>query len=263
MIEAVVPLAQITQAEAAVFAQHATSGTTVLEWLKTPPARHSPSTMTETLAKIHFLKALGADRWAFDAIPIEKQRAYGQRIQARRPAKVRELKTSTRTIELVFFLRVTLLELTDAMAYQSGRRVSDLVRRAYNQTTAKQVRSAVEYRQQLVDIKALVDDTRRSAEARLADIGKLLQGFSAKPPASHAASVREMLTEDQHRIRNLLTALRGLEFASNGSDPAVQQLEFIGSLHDQGATELPRDCQVPVSASWRDMVNGEDRKRAR
>ncbi|MDF6609538.1 Tn3 family transposase, partial [Escherichia coli] len=93
-------------------------------------------------------------------------------------------------------------------------------------------------------------------------IGKLLQGFSAKPPASHAASVREMLTEDQHRIRNLLTALRGLEFASNGSDPAVQQLEFIGSLHDQGATELPRDCQVPVSASWRDMVNGEDRKRA-
>ena len=262
MIEAVVPLAQITQAEAAVFAQHATSGTTVLEWLKTPPARHSPSTMTETLAKIHFLKALGADRWAFDAIPIEKQRAYGQRIQARRPAKVRELKTSTRTIELVFFLRVTLLELTDAMAYQSGRRVSDLVRRAYNKTTAKQVRSAVEYRQQLVDIKALVDDTRRSAEARLADIGKLLQGFSAKPPASHAASVREMLTEDQHRIRNLLTALRGLEFASNGSDPAVQQLEFIGSLHDQGATELPRDCQVPVSASWRDMVNGEDRKRA-
>ncbi len=262
MIEAVVPLAQIAQAEAAVFAQHATSGTTVLEWLKTPLARHSPSTMTETLAKIHFLKALGADRWAFDAIPIEKQRAYGQRIQARRPAKVRELKTSTRTIELVFFLRVSLLELTDAMAYQSGRRVSDLVRRAYNKTTAKQLRSAVEYRQQLLDIKALVDDTRRSAEDRLADIGKLLEDFSAKPPASHAASVREMLTEDQHRIRNLLTALRGLEFATNGSDPAVQQLEFIGSLHDQGATELPPDCQVPVSASWRDLVNGEDRQRA-
>lgn len=262
MIEAVVPLAQITQAEAAVFAQHATSGTTALEWLKTPPARHSPSTMTETLAKIHFLKALGAHTWAFDTIPIEKQRAYGQRIQARRPAKVRELKTSTRMIELVFFLRVTLLELTDAMAYQSGRRVSDLVRRAYSKTTAKQVRSAVEYRQQLVDIKALVDDTRRSAEDRLADIGKLLEGFSAKPPASHAASVREMLTEDQHRIRNLLTALRGLDFASNGSEPSVQQLEFIGSLHDQGATELPPDCQVPVSASWRDLVNGEDRQRA-
>jgi TnpA family transposase len=261
-IEAVVPLAQIAQAEATVFAQHATSGTTALEWLKTPPARHSPSTMTETLTKIRFLKDLGAHTWAFDAVPIEKQRAYGQRIQARRPAKVRELKTSTRTIELVFFLRVTLLELTDAILYQTGRRASDLVRQAYNKTTAKQARSATEYRQQLVDIKALVDDTRRSAEERLADIGKLLEGLSAKPAASHAASVRETLTEDQHRIRNLLTPLRELGFASNGSDPAVQQLELVGELHDQGATELPPDCEVPVSASWRDLVNGEDRKRA-
>lgn len=191
MIDVVVSREQILRAEAAVFAQHATSGTTVLEWLKTPPARHSPSTMTEMLAKISFLKDLGAHTWTFDAVPIEKQRAYGQRIQARRPAKIRELKASTRTLELVFFLRVTLLELTDAMVYQSGRRISDLVRQAYNKTTTKQARSAIEYRQQLVEIKALVDDTRRSAEDRLADIGKLLKGLSSRPPASHAASVRE------------------------------------------------------------------------
>ncbi|WP_367395129.1 Tn3 family transposase [Cupriavidus sp. Agwp_2] len=261
-IEAVVPLAQRAAAEAAVFAQHATSGTTVLEWLKTPPARHSPSTINETLAKIRFLKGLGAHTWVFDVIPIEKQRAYGQRIQARRPAKVRELKTSTRTIELVFFLRVTLLELTDAMLYQTGRRVSDLVRQAYSRTTTKQARSAIEYRQQLIKIKALIDDTRRSAEERLADIGKLLEGLSAKPPASHAASVRETLTEDHHRIRNLLTPLRELEFASNGVDPALRQLEFIGNLYDQGATELPPDCNVAVGASWRDLVDGEDRQRA-
>ncbi|UNK03812.1 DUF4158 domain-containing protein (plasmid) [Ralstonia insidiosa] len=138
MIDVVVSREQILRAEAAVFAQHATSGTTVLEWLKTPPARHSPSTMTEMLAKISFLKDLGAHTWTFDAVPIEKQRAYGQRIQARRPAKIRELKASTRTLELVFFLRVTLLELTDAMVYQSGRRISDLVRQAYNKTTTKQ-----------------------------------------------------------------------------------------------------------------------------
>lgn len=262
MIDAVVSPEQIARAEAAVFARHASSGTTVLEWLKTPPARHSPSTMTETLAKISFLKDLGAHTWIFDAIPIEKQRAYGQRVQARRPAKVRELKASTRTLELVFFLRITLLELTDAMVYQAGRRVSDLVRQAYNKTTTKQARSAVEYRQQLVEIKALVDDTRRSAEERLAEIGKLLEGLSSRSPASHAASVRETLAEDHHRLRNLLTPLRALEFASHGNDPAMRQLDVIGSLHDQGMTELPPDCDVPVSASWRDLVDGEDRQRA-
>lgn len=72
--------------------------------------------------------------WQLDAVPIEKQRAYAQRIQARRPAKVRELKESTRTLELIFFLRVTLLELTDALLHQTGRRVSDLVRHAYDRT---------------------------------------------------------------------------------------------------------------------------------
>ncbi len=261
-IERVVPMAQLARAESAVFAPHATSGVYALEWLKTPPARHSPSTMSETLAKIRFLKDLGAHTWAFDAIPIEKQRAYGQRIQARRPAKVRELKTPTRTIELVFFLRFTLLELTDAMLYQTGRRVSDFVRQAYNKTTTKQARSAVEYRQQLVEIKGLVDDTSRTAEERLADIGNLLVDLPPKPPASHAAGVREALTDDHHRIRNLLAPLLELEIASTSNNPAIRQLELISSLHDQGAMELPPDCNVPVSASWRDLVDGKDRKRA-
>lgn len=92
------------RAHAVLSDQHGTSGMTVLEWLKTPPARHSPSTITETLSKIRFLKALGSHTWVLDTVPIEKQRAYALRIQARRPAKVRELKASTRTIELIFFL---------------------------------------------------------------------------------------------------------------------------------------------------------------
>ncbi|MDN7631626.1 Tn3 family transposase [Burkholderia cenocepacia] len=262
MIEAAVTEAQLVRADAVLSTQHGTSGMTVLEWLKTPPARHSPTTITETLAKVRFLKELGAHAWALDGVPIEKQRAYAQRIQARRPAKIRELKASTRTIELVFFLRVTLLELTDSLLYQTGRRVSDLVRQAYEKTTTKQARSAVEYRQQLVAIKALVQDSKRPAEVRLAEIGKLLEDLSDKPPTSHAASVRETLTDDHHRIRNLLVPLRELEFAGREAEPSLRQLELIGTLHDSGATELPQGCEVPVSASWRDMVEGEDRTRA-
>lgn len=82
MIDAVVSSEQFMRAQTAVFARHASSEMTALEWLKTPSARRSPSTMTETLAKIGFLKGLGAHTRTFDAVPIEKQRAYGQRIQA-------------------------------------------------------------------------------------------------------------------------------------------------------------------------------------
>src|SRR5437870_934718 len=135
MIKAAIPEPQLARADAVLSTQHSTSGMTVLEWLKTPPARHSPTTITETLEKIRFLKELGTHTWELDSVPIEKQRAWAQRIQVRRPVKIRELKASTRTLELVFFLRVTLLELTDSLLYQTGRRVSDLVRQAYEKTT--------------------------------------------------------------------------------------------------------------------------------
>jgi hypothetical protein len=212
--------------------------------------------------KVRFLKELGARTWVLDAVPIEKQRAYALRIQARRPAKVRELKESTRTIERIFFLRVTLLELTDALLYQAGRRVSDLVRQAYDRTTVRQARSAVEYRQQLVAIKALVQDSKRTTQERLADIGKLLEGLVDKPPASHAASVHETLTDDHHRIRNLLGPLRELGFVGREAEPSLRQFELIGTLHDSGATELPPDSDAPVSAAWRDLIKGDDRVRA-
>ncbi|MGN5478741.1 hypothetical protein ACTMU2_22110 [Cupriavidus basilensis] len=65
---------------------------TVLDWLKTPPARHSLTTLTETQEKIRFLKELRVHTWTLDTVPIDKQRAWGQRIQARRPVKTRELK---------------------------------------------------------------------------------------------------------------------------------------------------------------------------
>lgn len=127
LIEATVTDAELIHANTVLSALHGTSGMRVLEWLKTPPARHSPATFTETLEKVRFLKEPGAHTWELDAVPIAKQHAYAQRVQARRPAKVRDLKASTRTIELIFFLRITLLELTDAILYQARRRVSDLV----------------------------------------------------------------------------------------------------------------------------------------
>jgi TnpA family transposase len=262
LIDATVTKTQLVHADSVLSAKHETSGMRVLEWLKTPPARHSSSTLTETLVKVRFLKELGAHTWVLDAVPIGKQRAYAQRIQARRPAKVRELKGSTRIIELIFFLRVTLLELTDALLCQTGRRVSDLVRQAYDRTTVRQARSAVEYRQQLVAIKALVQDSKRTAQERLDDIGKLLEGLVDKPPASHAANVRETLTDDHHRIRNLLGPLRELGFVGREAEPSLRQFELIGTLHDSGATELPPDSDVRVSAAWRELIKGDDRVHA-
>jgi len=77
-------------------------------------------------------------------------------------------------LETICFLRVTLLELTDTLMYMTGRRVNDLVRHASNRVTAKQARSAVEYRQQTVAVRQIIHDDDRSAEARIAALKELL-----------------------------------------------------------------------------------------
>lgn len=235
---------------------------TVLEWFKTPPKRHSPSTLTETLDKITFLKDLGVHQWMLDTIPLEKQRGYAQQIQARRPAKTKELKQATGTLELVFFLKVTLLELTDSALYQSGRRVSDLVRRAYKKTQAKQARSSVTYRERLVSIKSLISDKTRSAEERLTAIEELLSDFNETPTNSHAAHVREMLTDDPHRVRGLLHAMNKLDLKGRANDPCLKHLGSLREMYADKVTELPCDQTFQVEKPWRDLVNGTDRKRA-
>ncbi len=176
-----------------------------------------------------------------DSTPCHSKSSVHTRNASGSPSceEIRELKASTRTIELIFFLRVTLLELTDAAAtLQTGRRVSDLVRQAYDRTTVRQARSAIEYRQQLVAIRALVQDSERTAQERLDDIGKLLECLVDSPPASHAASVRETLSEDHHRIHNLLGPLHELGFVGRDAEPSLRQFELVGTLHDSGATEL-------------------------
>lgn len=53
-------------------------GQTVLEWLKTPATRHSPSTLADTMAKVRILKQLGAHEWQLEGMPAARQGAYAR-----------------------------------------------------------------------------------------------------------------------------------------------------------------------------------------
>lgn len=205
LIEATVPRTQLVHADSILATQHEASGVTVLEWLKTLPARHSPSTITETFAKVRFLKELGTHTWTLDAIPIEKQCAYAQRIQARRPVKTRELKASTRTIELIFFLRVALLELTDALLYQTGRRISDLVRGAYDRATSRQARSALDYRQKLIEmalvqIAGQIEMPLINKDALLVEEDRIPDGGRCRIIESESSEIELPLANAMHQL---------------------------------------------------------------
>lgn len=262
IVLATVPPESISRYEFVVFGFYNKTSTTVLEWLKTPPKRPSPTALVETLDKIKFLKELGVAAWSFDDIPLEKQRGYAQAVQARRPVKTRQRAESGQIIELVFFLRITLLELTDTVIYQAGRRVSDMVRQAYDKTQIKQARSSVEYRDRLVDIKALVADNSRPAEERLAAIGAMVADIGETPSSSHAASVRQTLTAEPSRVRALLSSLQDLDFQGHANDNSLKLLKSLREIYAGKLNELPGDQAYPVGKPWQELVNDPDRGRA-
>ncbi len=56
--------------------------------------------LIETHMLVRFLKETGAPTWILDAVLIEKQRAYAQRIQASRPASMAEWMRGAQTADV-------------------------------------------------------------------------------------------------------------------------------------------------------------------
>ncbi|MFZ6682218.1 Tn3 family transposase [Undibacterium sp. Tian12W] len=252
----------ITACRDAVYAPLPGTSMTYLEWLKTPPKKHSPSTYKETLEKISFLKAMHVDTWMFESIPLEKQRSYGQRIQSRRPSMTKRLTDASFMIELVFFLRVTLLELSDSVVFQAGRRVADLVRSAYRSTQTKQASNSVTYRKHLMDIKTMWQDTSLTAEDFRSKIGELLIDIEDQPTASHAAHVRTTLVTDEDRIRPLLHSLSHLSLDGRTNQKHLANLTKLQDLYAGKVTELPEGQAYETDRAWQKLVNSSDRKQA-
>jgi TnpA family transposase len=246
----------------AVFKVREGNAYTVLDWLKTPPKGHGPTTLDETLDKISFLKELNVHTWPLDHVPLEKQRGYAQQIQHRRPAKSREIRSVAANIELVFFLRITLFELTDSAMYQSARRVAGFVRNAYQKAQSAKATTAIAYRDRCLSIRDILQQQDRSAEERLADIAALLSDIGESPSRSHAAEMRAMLVNDASRVRTLLKALDSVHFEGTLSDPNLRNLAMLRELYNGRQTELPEDPVVPVKSTWRPFVESTDRKRA-
>ena len=103
------------------------------------------------LEKVRYLKALGAHDWNLSAVSLAKQQAYARQVQARRPVKTRDIKPSRQLIELVCFLRVTLLKLTDVALLQSSRRSQQLFREAEQGPVEPSPRHVEHYLETLVD----------------------------------------------------------------------------------------------------------------
>ncbi len=88
------------------------NGQTRMEWLRTGPATRKPRGLTNHIAKITFLKQLGAE--ALDlGISTLFLKSLARQMLYRKPATLRRMRSARKQLEIACFLRLHLLALTE------------------------------------------------------------------------------------------------------------------------------------------------------
>ncbi|MBS0454250.1 MAG: Tn3 family transposase [Proteobacteria bacterium] len=258
-INAAVPPARAQHLIESAYSNRPGTEATYLDWLKTPPKRHGPGTLADTLEKVRFLKSLGAHEWDLADVALAKQQAYARQVQMRRPIKTREIKATRQTIELVCFLRATLLELTDVALQQSSRRSQQLFREAADRAQVGRTRNSAALLQQAIKAKAILHDETTSWQTRVLEARQILAGLGESATGSFVSQVRKALAEDAQRVHASLAALKDLDFNGCDGDAGFEQWKAWQELQRRGAVELEEDTQLPdVGAAWHGLVHDLD-----
>jgi TnpA family transposase len=244
-----------------VYETCARGGVSHLDWLRTPSSRHAPSTIAELTEKIGYLKSLGVHAWSLTGITLAKQRAYAHEVQSRRPVKTRALKDNRQTIELVCFLRVSLLELTDIVIEQYQRKSQGLFRSAVQKVHSSRGRSESAFRQQASAARTVLRDDSKSLQVRCEEADQLLTSILDATQGSFLSRVRKALTQDHHRVRAHLNGLLAFEFGGRADDPGLTHWNAWRELRERDTTAMPADMALPkASKAWHELIHHEDRE---
>lgn len=244
-------------------ARRGRTGGTILEWLKTSSGKHSPTSIAEVSEKIAHLKTLGVDKWSLSPISNARLRAYAQAVLSRAPVDTRRLSEDTQILEIACFLRVTLLDLTDTLMYMTGRRVNDLVRHASGRVTSKQARTAVEYRQQKEEIRAILHADNVSPDEKIELLKKMIPKDEDLPPIGHAALIRQSLTDDVTRVTSLINVFSDLDVKGDSAQRPFKQIIALKQLQERGVKELPVDFDTSIADPvWHELLSDPDRVKA-
>lgn len=258
-IEASIGKAALAQAIEWAYASQPGFTGSRLEWLRTPPKRQSPSTMMATVRKIRALKGLGVHGWPLDSLALSKQQAYAAHVQMRRPSMTARIEERRQTVEIICFLRVMLLELTDMALVQAARRSQELFRRAGERVEKGRSRSGGVTLRQAMKAKSVLHEEFKPWRDRVLEARALLDEIAEVANNSFASQVRRALAEDNRRVHAHLASLRDLEFSGRKGDPGFEQWQAWSLLQALNAKEIPKDFDLPpVGAAWSATVGDLD-----
>jgi TnpA family transposase len=253
---------KLSMIDSAVLTNHPDTGRSYLEWLQQPPRKKSINALRERMERVNFLKSIGVDSLDLDSLPIEKIRAYAGQLYNIRPVKYKELKDPTRTIRLVCFLKLALMQATDSAILLGGRQITKIVRNAYEKARLLEAETIVTAAKALQEILLQSKNTDMSDQEFRAFVQSFDTGSKIQQFPTRAAAARWILSEPNPQIRSLLSELQKLDLQAEPEDPSTERVEYLREMYQHRSNELPVAPTVSIPSPWKDIIEGEDRVRA-
>lgn len=250
---------------------------TRLSWLRTGAAAPTPAAILTEIAKLTYLRELGADGWDLVALNPNRRKLLAQRARHSTNQALQRLAPTRRYPALLAFCVDSVAELTDeivdlfdralAGADARARRALDELRRSTARATNEQVRLFIE-------VGGILLDAEADAAAKLATIETRI-GLERLRAAVDIA-IRLARPEDDNYFDFLATRysylreftpvlLATLAFrASAAATPLLEAVAVLKRLNEERRRAVPADAgDAFIPARWHAYVTEPDGKHNR
>jgi TnpA family transposase len=241
-----------------------TNGKTRLEWLRDSPASRKTKGLADHIAKIDFLKKLGAEKLDL-GLATGMLKAQARSMLYRKPATLKRMRGERKTLEIACFLRLQLLRLTDDGLGMIDYRIADLWRQARTRAEAAVEVELHQHQALVMDLACLVDDENSSDSTVRDQMRRRLAPFlpaGAHGPSTKVDRVRRELATAARGASELLGAASSISLDVPSTHPLAQALATLGRLEVSGGRQLPEGTDNPFGRTWSFLIDQPDREAA-
>lgn len=184
-------------------------------------------------SRIEVLRELGAERIILPTLPIERIRKHAARIARRKAATLSRLTDPRRTVEIGCWLRLQLLEATDAILMQTSRRIGQLWSQARRAVEEHALDELGKYRSSLgLVIGALDDGELSDAGFRRLVSSAVLPLRSLPATKGKVPAIRVQMGQAPGRLRSLLKQVCTLQLVIADDHPLKSALSILAGRYD-------------------------------
>ena len=237
------------------------AGKTRLEWLRDGPTSRKTKGLADHVAKIEFLKKLGADRLDM-GLSTGMLKALARSMLYRKSATLKRMRGDRRILEVACFLRLQLMRLTDEGLGMIDFRIADLWRQARARTEDAVEGELRRHHMLILQLAALADDKATSDAAMRDQLRALVAPFlpdGADGLFTKVGRIRRDLVNAGRPTDELLNAAATIGLELPPIHPLAQALTTLGHMTLSEQRSLPPGTANPFGKTWAFLIDQPDR----